>query len=64
MKRATVGGRTTYWRNTHEPWPLVTAELLELQDELLADSGFPGLADRAPDSVLFSPGVTTGFSAP
>jgi hypothetical protein len=58
------GGRTTYWRNTHEPWPLVAAELLELQDELVADAGFPGLADRAPDSVLFSPGVTTGFSAP
>ncbi|MCU1474337.1 DUF2071 domain-containing protein [Amnibacterium sp.] len=58
------GGRTAYWRNSHEPWPLVTAELRELQDELVADSGFPGLADRAPDSVLFSPGVTTGFSAP
>ena len=58
------GSRTTYWRNAHEPWPLVTAELLELRDELVADAGFPGLADRAPDSVLFSPGVTTGFSAP
>jgi len=58
------GERTTYWRNTHEPWPLHRAELLELDDELVDDSGFPGLADRAPDSVLFSPGVTTAFSAP
>jgi uncharacterized protein len=58
------GRRTTYWRNAHEPWPLVRAELIELRDELVADSGLPGLADRAPDSVLFSPGVTTGFSAP
>jgi uncharacterized protein YqjF (DUF2071 family) len=58
------GGRTAYWRNAHEPWPLVRAELLELRDELVADSGLPELADRAPDSVLFSAGVTTGFSAP
>jgi uncharacterized protein YqjF (DUF2071 family) len=58
------GSRTFYWRNEHEPWPLVRAELLELQDELLADSAFPGLAERPPDSVLFSTGVTTAFSAP
>jgi uncharacterized protein YqjF (DUF2071 family) len=58
------GSRTVYWRNEHEPWPLVRAELLELRDELLADSGFPRLALRPPDSVLFSPGVTTAFSAP
>jgi uncharacterized protein YqjF (DUF2071 family) len=58
------GRRTTYWRNEHEPWPLFRAELRELRDELLADSGLPGLADRAPDSVLWSPGVTTRFAAP
>lgn len=58
------GSRTVYWRNEHEPWPLVRAELLELRDELLADSGFPRLALRPPDSVLFSSGVTTAFSAP
>ncbi|HEY0373371.1 MAG TPA: DUF2071 domain-containing protein [Amnibacterium sp.] len=58
------GSRTVYWRNEHEPWPLVRAELLELRDELVADSGFPGLAGRPPDSVLFSSGVTTAFSAP
>ncbi|MGN6743969.1 MAG: DUF2071 domain-containing protein, partial [Amnibacterium sp.] len=58
------GSRTTYWRNSHEPWPLMSAELLELADELVADSGLPGVTDRAPDSVLYSPGVTTAFSAP
>jgi uncharacterized protein len=57
-------GRTTYWRNEHEPWELRDAEVLELDDELLAASGFPGLSARAPDSVLFSPGVTTRFSLP
>lgn len=57
-------GRTRYWRNEHEPWPLMAAELLELHDELLADAGFPGLAARPPDSVLYSAGVTTRFSAP
>jgi hypothetical protein len=57
-------GGARYWRNEHEPWPLFRAELLDLDDELLADAGFPGLADRAPDSVLMSPGVTTRFSAP
>jgi uncharacterized protein YqjF (DUF2071 family) len=57
-------GRANYWRNEHEPWPLHDAELLDLDDELLADAGFPGVGARRPDSVLFSPGVTTRFSAP
>lgn len=61
-------GRTIYARNTHEPWPLVDAELLHLDDELLTAAGFPSLARRAPDSVLATPhghpGVTTEFAAP
>lgn len=61
-------GRTIYARNQHEPWPLVDAELLHLDDELLAAAGFPSLARRAPDSVLATPfghpGVTTEFAAP
>lgn len=57
-------GATRYWRNEHEAWPLVRADLVELDDELLADAGFPGLSDRAPDSVLASSGVTTRFAAP
>jgi uncharacterized protein YqjF (DUF2071 family) len=57
-------GRTTYSRNSHEPWPLQRAELVHLDDELLGAAGLPHLADRAPDSVLYSSGVDTVFSAP
>jgi uncharacterized protein YqjF (DUF2071 family) len=55
------GGRTRYIPNEHPSWTLVNAELQFLDDELLAAAGFPGLAGRAPDSVLFSPGVHTAF---
>ena len=56
-----IRGRLVHLRNHHEPWRLFTAELVQLEDTLLAVAGFPGLVDRAPDSVLFSPGVTTWF---
>jgi uncharacterized protein YqjF (DUF2071 family) len=58
------GRRTRYWRNAHEPWPLFHAEVERLDDELLAASGFPQLAERSPDSVLWSPGVSTAFALP
>ncbi|TFC97038.1 MULTISPECIES: DUF2071 domain-containing protein [Cryobacterium] len=54
-------GRTVHLRNHHEPWVLFQAELVSLDDTLLSVAGFPGLAGRAPDSVLYSPGVTTWF---
>jgi uncharacterized protein YqjF (DUF2071 family) len=54
-------GRTRFIPNQHEPWRLVDAELAFLDDELLAHAGFPDLASRPPDSVLFSPGVHTAF---
>ena len=57
-----VRRRTIRLRNHHQPWTLFTAELISLDDTLLAVAGFPGLAaSRAPDSVLYSPGVTTWF---
>ncbi len=56
-------GTTIHLRNTHEPWPLFTATLEGLDDGLLAEAGFADLASRPPDSVLFSPGVTTWFSS-
>lgn len=60
-------GRTIYARNTHAPWPLVDAELLHLDDQLLAAAGFSDLAAREPDSVLAMPlghrGVITEFAA-
>ena len=57
-------GRTIYLPNTHAAWPLVEAELLDLDDELLATAGLAGIASRPPDSVLFSPGVRTQFGGP
>lgn len=59
-----VRGRTVHLRNHHEPWGLFDAELVSVDDTLLATAGFPGLAGtRPPDSVLYSPGVTTWFGA-
>jgi uncharacterized protein YqjF (DUF2071 family) len=57
-----IGGRTVRLRNHHEPWPLFEAQLVSLDDGLLARAGFADLAGRAPDSVLYSPGVTTRFA--
>lgn len=57
-------GSTWYGRNLHRPWPLQRAELLALDDGLLSRAGFPGLTARAPDSVLYSPGVETVFTVP
>lgn len=57
-------GRTLYIPNHHTPWPLHTAELLDLQDSLVAAAGFGGLTGRPPDSVLYSPGVRTEFAMP
>lgn len=54
-------GRTLFVPNSHEPWAVHAAELLDLDDGLVAAAGLPGVADRAPDSVLFSPGVVTRF---
>ena len=57
-------GRTIYLPNHHEPWQLQAATLEGLDDTLLDRAGIPGLAGRAPDSVLYSPGVTTWFGRP
>lgn len=58
------GGKTVWIPNEHPPWQLHAAELLDLHDELVAAAGLPGIVDRRPDSVLYSPGVTTRFGAP
>lgn len=57
-------GRVRLVPNEHPPWPLRSAELLELDDGLVAAAGLPGIATRAPDSILFSPGVETRFGRP
>jgi len=53
-----------YVPTVHEPWPLHHAELLELDDTLVAAAGFPGLAQRPPDHVACSPGVSVRFGFP
>ena len=57
-------GRTLYIPNSHEPWPLHDAELLDLDDGLMASVGLPELAARPPDHLAFSPGVHTEFGFP
>ena len=57
------GHRTLFLRNWHEPWVLHEAELVALEDTLVAKAGLPGITERPPDSVLYSPGVTTRFGA-
>ncbi|MBD3914686.1 DUF2071 domain-containing protein [Nocardioides hwasunensis] len=57
-------GRTLYVPNRHAAWPVHDAELLEIDDGLLASVGLPELAARPPDHVGFSPGVHTEFGLP
>lgn len=57
-------GATVRLPNEHEPWRLHPAVLERLDDGLLAAAGLPGVADRPPDSVLFSPGVAARFGPP
>ncbi len=57
-------GRTLYVPNEHPPWPLQHATVVELDDQLVAVAGFPGLTDTPPDSVLYSRGVHTEFGLP
>jgi uncharacterized protein YqjF (DUF2071 family) len=56
-------GRTLHLPNEHPRWPLHAAELLSLDDSLLTAAGLPTMT-RAPDSVLYSPGVPVVFGAP
>jgi uncharacterized protein YqjF (DUF2071 family) len=57
-------GRTLYVPNRHEAWPVHDAEVLALDDELVASVGLPDLTSRPPDHVGFSPGVRTEFGLP
>lgn len=57
-------GRLLYVPNRHATWSVQHAELLGLDDTLVAASGLPGVSDRPPDSVLFSRGVRTEFGRP
>jgi uncharacterized protein YqjF (DUF2071 family) len=56
-------GRTLHLPNVHDAWPLHRAELLSLDDELIAAAGLEQ-PSRPPDSVLYSPGVAVRFGMP
>ena len=55
------GSTTMYLPNAHEPWELFEATLESLDDTLVATAGLAGIVGREPDSVLYSPGVTSRF---
>jgi len=56
-------GHTAYWPNEHAEWPLYEAELLAIDDDLIAAAGLPKMTSP-PASVLFSPGVRACFGTP
>jgi uncharacterized protein YqjF (DUF2071 family) len=56
-------GRALYLPNDHPSWRLHRAELLSLDENLVAAAGLPAPAGP-PVSVLFSPGVPVRFGAP
>ncbi|MEP6651461.1 MAG: DUF2071 domain-containing protein, partial [Lapillicoccus sp.] len=56
--------RSLFVPNYHATWPLQTATLRSLDDELVAAAGLPGISDKEPDSVLWSAGVRTVFGIP
>ena len=55
-------GRTLYVPNTHTAWPLYRAQVTHLEDQLVAAAGIN--VTGPPESVLFSPGVSTQFGRP
>ena len=57
-------GRTWFLPNEHAPWPLRRVRVVDVDDQLVAAAGLPGLTHRPPDSALFSAGVRTVFGAP
>lgn len=57
-----LGRRLSFAKVDHEPWPLHSAELLGLHDELAAAAGYSGLG--APDHVMYSPGVSVRIERP
>ncbi|WP_081844360.1 YqjF family protein [Cellulomonas sp. URHE0023] len=57
-----IRGRTRFVPIEHEPWPLRRAELVSLDDELVAAAGIA--VDGPPPSVLYSPGVHARFAVP
>jgi uncharacterized protein YqjF (DUF2071 family) len=57
------GRHTVRWPNDHPPWPLHSAELINLDEDLVAASGLPQASRQEPASVLYSPGIAVQFGA-
>ncbi|MEP6760279.1 MAG: DUF2071 domain-containing protein [Sporichthyaceae bacterium] len=57
-------GLNLFTPNQHQPWPLRSAELVDLRDDLIASVGLGDLASRPPDRVAFSDGVFARFALP
>lgn len=55
-------GRTWWVPNEHAPWALHSAEVDQLDDDLLAASGVTPCG--GPIHALYSPGVRTRFGRP
>lgn len=55
-------GRTWWVPNEHGPWPFRSADILELDDDLIAAAGVQPCGDRL--RALFSPGVHARFGRP
>lgn len=55
-------GRTWWVPNEHGPWPLRSADVVELADDLLAAAGVETTGERLP--ALFSSGVHARFGRP
>ena len=60
----TMAGRLIYVPNIHRRWHLTDAHLTHCSDQLVEAAGLPGVTHRDPDSVLYSPRVTTQFGRP
>ncbi|RCW38449.1 hypothetical protein DFQ14_12316 [Halopolyspora algeriensis] len=58
-----VSGHTVAAPLVHDRWPLHTAELLDLDDQLIAATGLPS-PTTAPASVLYAPAVHGRFGIP
>ena len=56
------GGRTAWAPVAHDPWPLHSAELLELSDDLVPTAGLS--APTTPPHVMWSPGVDVRLDRP
>ena len=58
-----AAGRTWWTPNQHPPWPLHTAEVLHLDEDLVHRAGFDARAESML-RPLFSPGAYTTFGFP